>query len=155
MSRFFESRTSVCNLISIVLMIILLVCQFTPFWTYGENGETASIQDYIWNPTEYGDLEKYFKAEVSADYDINSILLMPILVLVLAVAGAVTGGIKIGHAWVGAFPAVCGLVGVWGYLSKAVFQMGSHWGLHLALCVVLLIIGVFNLVDGYKSEFIN
>ncbi len=152
MSKFFKSRTSVCNLISVVLMIVLLVCQFMPFWTYGENGETASIQDYIWNPSGYSALEKYFKAEVSADYDINSILLMPILVLVLCVAGAVLGVIRGSHAWVGAFPAFCGLAGVWGYLSKAVFQMGNLWGLHLTLCIVLLILGVYTLIDGSKSQ---
>jgi len=65
MSKFFSNRTSACNLICALLMIILLVLHFAPFWTYGENGETASIQGYVWFPTDHGALEKYIQARGS------------------------------------------------------------------------------------------
>lgn len=151
MSKFFSNRTSVCNLICALLLAVLLVLHFTPFWTYGENGETSAIQGYIWFPSDHGELEKYFEEATGADHDINSILGMPILVLLLGTVGALFCLIKSDQMWTAIFPVACGVSGLWGYLSKAVFKLGTNWGLHLTLCIALIAMGAISLVIGYKD----
>lgn len=153
MSRFFTNRTSICNLISVILLIVLLVFQFTPFWSYGENGDlTASIQGYIWFPSDHSALEKYFEAETSADHTINAVLAMPILLLLVGAVGIVVGLLKADQVWVGTFPTVCGAVGLWGYLTKPVFQLGGNWHLQLILCLALLAMGIVTLLGGYHDS---
>jgi len=151
-SKFFSNRTSVCNLIAAVLLVSLLVLQFMPFWQFGENQEmSASIQGYIWFPTDHKDLEAYFEQETGAKHDINSVLLMPILVLVLGAVGVVLCLMKNDRLWAAAFPTACGAVGLWGYLATAVIKLGVNWGLHLIVCLALVAIGVATFYLGYKD----
>ncbi len=152
MSKFFSNRISVCNMICAVLMVILLVLQFCPFWQFGENQESsASIQGYIWFPTEHGDLETYFEEATGSDYSINSILIPPILTLVLGAAGIVLCLIKSNQIWASIFPIACGAVGIWGYLGKAVFKLGVNWQMHLVICIAMLVVGVVGCYMGYKD----
>ena len=152
MSKYFSNRTSVCNVICAVLMVILLVLQFSSFWQFGENQETSvSIQGYIWFPSDHNDLVKYFEEATGTDHDINSILLPPILTLVLGAVGAVLCLIKADQIWTPAFPIVCGAVGAWGYLTKAVFKLGVNWPLHLVVCIAMLIVGIAACYVGCKD----
>ena len=149
MSKFFASRCSVCNVIAAVLMVVLLVLHFTPFWQYGDNQEQAtSIQGYIWFPSDNGSLDKYIKANADPDHSVDSILTMPILVLILGAVGAAFCLAKADQLWTGIFPAACGAVGLWGYLSKAAFQLGTNWVLHMIVCIALILIGIAVIYTG-------
>ena len=75
------------NIITIILMGVLLVLHFLPFWSY--DGISTSIQSYVWFPTDHAPLESYIAGQVGGDYQINDIVLMPILVLVMTVIGII------------------------------------------------------------------
>ncbi len=152
MSKFFSNRTSICNLIAALMLVILLVLHFTPFWQYGENQElSTSIQGYIWFPTDNNTLTKHISEAIAEDHSVDSILMMPILVIVLGAVGAVLCLAKNDQWWTGIFPVACGCVGAWGYLSKAAFQLGTNWVLHLIVCIVLIAVGAATLYFGYKD----
>lgn len=145
------SKTTLCNIVCAVLMLALLICQFMPFWHFGETGEeTASIQGYVWFPSDHGDLEKYLET-INPDHDINDVLLMPILELALCAVGFCLCLIKANVAWMSAFPVAAGLIGIWGYLGKVVFRAGGNWVLHLILCIAILALGCVALVSGIKE----
>lgn len=128
-------KSRIFNIICIVLMGVLLVLHFMPFWSY--DGMSTSIQSYIWFPTDHAALESYLSGQVGGAYSINSILLMPIIVLVTTVVGIILNIAMSDNLFVSLVPLGCGLVGIWGYLSKAAFQLGTNWGLHLAVCVAM------------------
>ena len=151
MSKFFSNRTSMFNIICAILLVVLLVLHFMPFRVYGENGETASIQGYIWFPSDHAALEKHIQETADAEHKVDSILAMPLLVLVLGAAGAVLCVIKADQIWTAAFPIACGVCGMWGYLSKAAFKLGTNWTLHLILCIALVVVGILSFLSSFKE----
>jgi len=152
MSHLFSNRTSVCNVICAVLLLILLVFQFTPFWHYGEDASIAtSINGYIWFPTENTQLENYLKEQLNSDFSVESILAMPIIVLLAGAIGFVLCLIKADNPIVSLLPAAAGAVGVWGYLTKGAFKLGANWQIHLILCFAILVIALVSLISGLKD----
>lgn len=153
MSKYFANRSSVCNLIAAILMIVLLVLQFLPFWQYGEAQEHAvSFQGYIWFPTNHAELETSFKEATDSNYLVNSILPMALLVLFVGAIGAVLCVMKSDEPWVGVFPVACGAAGLWGFLTKVVYRMGTNWQLHAAVCVALILVGAAGIYLGIKDQ---
>ena len=53
----------ICNYICVVLMLVILIFQFMPFWHYTDDEETfdTSIQSYVWFPGEYRELDDYLE----------------------------------------------------------------------------------------------
>ena len=45
--KFRNNKGMLVNVLCAVLMAILLVLQFVPFWHYGEAGENCSIGGYV------------------------------------------------------------------------------------------------------------
>ncbi|MBR3873906.1 MAG: hypothetical protein IKJ26_07010 [Clostridia bacterium] len=140
--KLFHTRSGLLNLLCAILMIALLVCQFSPFWQYGEpDSQTAvSINGYIWFPTDNAALTKQLQS-IDPDHEVDGILAMPLLHLLLCVAGIILCLFKPDTAAAPLFPLAAGLVGIWGYLAKPVFQAGMGWQLHLALCVLMALAG--------------
>lgn len=147
MTRKASNLTPILNVICAVLMLVLLVLQFMPFWTYGDPATPVSIQGYIWFPGDHTGLDKALKESVSTDYSINDVLLMPILTLVLGAVGIVLCLIQSDNPFVSLLPAACGLAGTWGYLTGAAFHVGSGWEFHLILCIALLALGLISLIS--------
>ena len=131
-----------CNILCAVLMLVLLVCQFLPFWS--ANGDTASIQGYLWFPDTHSALTQYFQAETGSDSVPNDIAIMPILVLAAGVLGVVMCLWRSDKTWTAIFPLICGIAGIWGYLTKPAYQMGTLWVLHLILCIVMTVVAVVS-----------
>lgn len=138
------NRVSVVNIVCAVLMLALLVMQFTPFWQYGEEGATASIGSYIWFPTKNAEVESYLKANVDG-FAIDQLVTVAVLMLVLSAAGAALCLIKPQMAITPVVTIACGLVGVYACLAKPALRLGMHWGLHLALCAGMLLLGALAL----------
>jgi len=134
-----------------LLMLVLLILQFMPFWQYGEETNLASsMQSYIWFPNDHKELTSYIESHID-DYNINQILLLPIITLVAGACGIVLCLIRGDHPAVHLFPAVCGVVGIWGYLSSPVYQLGSNWMLHLVVCIALTAVAAYALYQDYKA----
>lgn len=151
MKKYFSNRTRVCNLLCSVLMIILVALQFMPFFTYGEAGETASIQSYVWFPTEYSALEKEITFVVPG-HSIASLVPMPLIVILCCAVGLVMSLFMGERPFVSVFPAACGLAGVWGYLTKPEFQLGANWQWHLILSIIIAAAGVLSLIMNAGSR---
>lgn len=121
-----------------------------PFWSY--EGLSTSIQTYIWFPSDHAQLETYLASQVGGEFSINSILLMPILVLVMTVAGIVLCIWRWDIPYMSIIPLVCGMVGVWGYLTKPAFQLGSNWVLHLVVCIGMIASSALTLLFAAKND---
>lgn len=144
--------TKVMNIACAVLALVLLVMQFTPFWYMGEETEPVSIGGYVWFPSDHGEVTSYLQEQVSSDFKINDVIAMPILVLLLGAATIVVCIWQMNNPLVGLLPIACGLSGVWGFLAKAAFRLGSTWGFQFALCIGLIALGAVALVMGLKKE---
>ena len=144
------TTTQIANFICAALSLLIIILQFTPFWNF--DGGSLSISSYIWFPSDHTDLTAYLTAELRNDYSINSIVAMPILVLVGGAAGAALCVIKSKTPYTLLIPAFVGAVGAWGFLTKPAYQLGGNWVLQLIICIVLLVFAVAALVYGIKKE---
>jgi len=48
-------------------------------------------------------------------------------------------------------PAACGLAGMIGYLTTPALKLGTGWTWHLLICIVLLVLGVYGLMQLVKE----
>ena len=152
MSGIFSERTSTCNIIAAILMVILLIFQFTPFWEYGENPvESVSIQEYIWFPTDHEGLNKHFEAETGTTYTVNSILIPFLPLLFTGVLGIFFCLAKSMHTWVAICPIITGGLGAAGFLTKEVMRLGSSWHVQMIICVALLVVGIISILLDRKD----
>ena len=142
-------KSRIFNFVSVLLMGILLVLQFMPFWS--GDGATAAIQGYVWFPSGHP-IEPYLMGQLGESFAVNSIVLMPILVLVLGVAGIVLCIWKSDVSFMALIPLACGLVGIWGYLSQPAFQLGANWVLHLFVCIGMLASAIMTFVFAAKND---
>lgn len=143
-------KSKICNIMCILLMGVLLVLHFMPFWSY--DGMSTSIQSYIWFPADHAPLDAYIAGQVGGEYSINSILLMPIIVLVATVIGIVLCISMSDNILVGLVPLGCGIVGVWGYLTKGAFQLGTNWVLHLVVCIAMIAVAALRMFFQAKND---
>lgn len=148
--KYFNGKTSMANVICAVLMILLLIMQFTPFWQYGEAGESCSISAYVWFPSDHKDLETWLGTQAE-DHDLNSFVGMPILTLVLSAAGAALCLIKPEKGAMALLPTVCGAAGMIGYLTTPALKLGAGWAWHLLICIALLVLGVYGVVQWVRE----
>lgn len=127
-----------CNIISAILLVVLAVYQFLPFWRDGNS--TSSIQGIVWLPLHHEDITDYLTKTVDPNFFLNDVILMPIVVLACAVIGLLMCTIKSDSKWSALIPAICAVVGIFGYLTTPIFQMGAFWGMHLAVCIEMLLV---------------
>lgn len=123
------------------LMLILLVLQFTPFWTYGEAGEMASISQYIWFPYKFTGVTAALTAALGEGFAVTQVVLWPAVVLVGCAVGTVLCLLKQHKLYTPIVAALAGLAGTIGYLFTPALKLGQGWGVHLLLSVLLLLLG--------------
>lgn len=144
------NKTVGWNVLCAVLMAILLVMQFTPFWQYGETGESSSISAYVWFPNDNGDVESWLESQIE-DFNINDVILTPILVLLLGGLGVVICLLKRDSRMAALLPTACGAAGAVGYLGNAALRLGNGWAFHLLLCIAIAAAGVLCLINAKKE----
>lgn len=148
----FKNRKALVNGTCIILMLIMVALQFTPFWRYGDENEiTTSINGYIWFPTNHKELTSYLQENVRKDFEVDQILLMPIFNLIAGFAGILLCLMKSYLPVVRLLPAACGLVGIWGFMTEPAFRLGENWMLHLLICILLLIVAGGSLLDEIRQ----
>ena len=137
------------NILGAILMIVLLVLMFSPYWQLGGSEGSISIQKYIWFPKDQKALQSYIDDQLGVKkFDVTSIVLMPVLTMVLCAFGVVLSCIKRRSSWVAIFPTAAGLIGLLGYLSHDVFKLGAGWILHLIVCIAVFVAGLYGLAYG-------
>lgn len=151
MKRNTISPTKTINIVCAVLMLALLVCQFIPFWSVGE--QYVSIGGYVWFPEDHGDLTVHLQESLNnSDFTAGSIVWIHLIMLLVSAAGFAFCLKNSDAVWPAVFPAVCGVVGICGYITQPVLQMGAAWPLHLVLSIVTLVLAVVSLVCKYKEN---
>ena len=135
----------ICNIVSLLLLVAILVCQFLPFWTVGD--KQVSIQEYTWITWEQDDLTDSFEDTFGKDYMVKDLVLTPFAI----VAGVILAAIfclknlkKSGAAFI---PFIVGVIGIVGYLTVPILMMGQLWQLHLALCIAMTVISMIPLIN--------
>lgn len=113
---------------------------------------SKSIQGYIWFPSSCTWLSEYLTVQLGESYSLNDIVLMPAIVLLITVFGIILCIWKWDNIFASLLPLVCGLAGIWGYLSKPAFQLGNNWGVHLAICIVMMFASVIKIYFLAKRE---
>lgn len=151
MSKLISNRLEFCNVICAVLLAVLLVFQFVPFWNIGEETENVSIGSYIWFPEDHKDVKSYLSEQTGEDCSADNLLAMPMIVLFAGIAGIILGFVKRESILGSLVAALVGGAGMWGYLAKPAFQLGANWQLHLAISALVLIAAVIGIVFGVKE----
>jgi len=141
-------HTKTCNLICTALASLLLVLNFLPFWSY--DGMHTSIQGFVWFPNDHEPLTTWFAGQIP-DYGINGVVGAPILILLCTVASVVVTIWKKDSSFAAVIPAACGIVGIWGYLTNPILQLGTTWVLHLIVSILLLAAALFTCFVPIKN----
>lgn len=155
-----RSYSQICNYICVLLMLLLLLTQFLPFWasSQSESG-SVSISTYFWNPREHKDvaedlkdlyMEIYGPGLRSANgkaykFTANEILMPTLFIFITAAVTTVLCTLLAKHPLSAAAPFVGGLTGTIGYATVPALQVGQNWQLHLALSIAVLIVSVISL----------
>ena len=148
MLKKFNNRTRQCNYVCAFLTVCLLIFQFTPFWHF--NGKTMSINGYVWLDPGNSEIASWFTSQLGAAPNINTVVTTTVLVLLLGVASVVLCIWKADNRFIALLPAACALSGIYGFLVKPVFRLGSSWILQLILCILILAVAI--LAIGFKKE---
>ena len=146
-----NSKTKIGSFICIALTLILMTCQLLPFWTVPETGESHSIGAYVAHPLDLGTLESYLKAETGEGYNINSVVVGPVMLFLLGAVGIVLCIMKSDLGVCALLPAAAGGFSAWGYLTQTALQIGSGWILHLILAILLIVVGLFTFIISLKE----
>ena len=139
---------TLCNVVCVMLMAVLLILQFTPFWEL--DGQQISIGEYIWFPTSHENLTAHFQEAIAPGFKIDSLVLSSLVQLLLPAVGI---GLLIYNResiFVPVCTAVCGAGTVWSYLSKAAFRLGNNWYLYLVLGIILMVAAIASVYLRYK-----
>ena len=158
-----KNYSRIFNYVCAVLMLLLLITQFLPFWSCDctkacDGGDVLSISDYVWFPSDHKQGLTKDIGKVVDDFEVNDVVLTPVLILAASVLGIVFCTLKAKNPLMGIFPFIAGLAGTIGYLTDPVLQMGQNWQLHLVASILVLVGSlvvlsklVINGVQAYKK----
>ena len=153
-----KNYTPVCNIICAVLTLVLLVFQFLPgYWTAQKakpekdgtyKTDTASLQGYMWVPSEHTVLDDYFDDLYGDELVMNDAVMMPIITLVCGVLHLVFCVFMRHKSALAILPAMAGASGAIGYLQFPIYQLNALWIVHFVLAVLILLVSVASLVTS-------
>ena len=143
-------NVKLCSRVAAVLMIVMLGCQFLPYWNDGA-GQSASVNSYVWFPHDNEWVTGQLKA-AEEGYSINSVAYPTVLILLLSAIGAVVCLWKSDSMLACLFPTVCGGYGLAAYLTTAALKAGGLWWLHVLVLAGVLVAGVAGFVCGFRGR---
>ena len=135
------SYAKIFNYVCVVLMLLLLVTQFLPFWTCpGCEDGVASVSDYVWFPDHHKDITNDIMKEIyGKKFEVSEVVLTPILILVSCVLGIIFCIKNASNPLTAIIPLIGGATGVVGYLTTPGLQAGQNWILHLVAAALVLV----------------
>lgn len=153
-----KNYKSVCNYICAGLMLVLLVLQFLPgYWTAQKakpekdgtyKTDSASLQGYMWVPSEHTVLEDYFDDLYGDGLVMNDAVMMPVVTLACGVLQLVLCAFMSHKSTLTILPAIAGVFGVTGYLGYPIYRLNGLWVVHFVLAVLILIVSAASLVTS-------
>lgn len=130
------TRVNIGCIACAVVLVLLLITQFVPFWQDGEM--SASISSYVWFPQDNKAVTTFLQGQLGSGFQVGNMVAGPVVLLVGA-AVSLWLCLFMQQQWVTPIiTAVTGLAGAIGYLATPALRLGSLWGLHLGLCILLL-----------------
>lgn len=163
-----ERITPLCNILCALLLVVMLVMQFQPFWTCAgcssHKGveQDVSIADYLWRPNQhktitkemtelyrdiYGDDFRDSNGK-KAKFRANDILPATLTVFLGSVVGILCCVFLRKKFFVAAIPVVVGVAGVLGYTSYPALQVGYNWQTHRIIAAVVAFVAAICLLLG-------
>lgn len=133
-----EKNVKLCSRICAVLMLAVILCQFLPWWHYGE-GQSASIAAYVWFPTNMPDLNTHLTGLDETHY-INNLAFYSVITMLGCAGGIILCLLKPASALRCLIPGAVGLFGLVQLLQHPVLREGYGW-LLLALNLLLILVG--------------
>ena len=149
MSESASKKISVCNLVCAILMGIMLILQFVPFWESTDG--SVSINSMVWLSYAHGDLERSLAAAVGEGFSLNKLVVAPIFQTVTALIGIFVCLKWNDSSLSSLLPAACGALGLWRYLAVPAMQLGNMWVLHLLVSAIMLVVAVVSVAAGFGS----
>lgn len=138
------------NLICALTMLVMLVCQFVPYWSYGD-GMTLSIQRYIWFPDYHKELTEELLPLVD-QFPCNHAVTAALPVMILCLAGLVVCLRKKATRGAGVLPVMAGGYGLIAYLIDPVMRAGAGLWLHIAVLILMLLAGIWTMRSPSENE---
>ena len=135
---------------SIVLMLVIIVLQFLPFWNI--DGKSISVASYVWWPEKNAELTTFMRTELgNPQFDVRNILNQAFFQLVSAGFGIFWYLTKKDSPMIAVVPFICAILGITAYLFNPPYRYGGNWILQLVINVVLLALAVIKLVKVFKN----
>ena len=159
-----RGKTKLCNYICAALALVLLVFQFTPFWSFMDEGKakTASINGFVWlNPDEGELVDRFAKLlnpdlmPITKDVKITSVVTVVIscvAILLLSIFSVIFCIKKARNGSIAVVPGLAALAGILTFALNPVYRDGSTWIVQLIICVLLLAAAVVAFMIGSKAN---
>ncbi len=143
------SYARIFNYVCVVLMLLLLVTQFLPFWNCAgcEDG-MASVSDYVWFPNRHKDITNNIMKDLyGKTFVVSQVVNAPLLILFGCVLGIILC-IKNAHKPLTAIiPLIVGGAGVIGYLTTPGLQVGQNWIVHVIAAALVMVCALVSLSE--------
>lgn len=159
-TKFKINTMQIIGIICILLMIVLFVVQFLPFWTVGE-GTEISVFQYTAFPNDKAYSKDFFKdikaqlvdtglmnAEDTAlkKLAINDFVYPPALLALVSVFAFLFCPFKLGKPLGIAFNLAVGIIGIYMYLGHPIYRLGQNWIIGFVIALALAVLALVNAV---------
>ena len=141
--------TKITNYIAVVLLFVLLLLQFLPFWSTPDGETTMSIQEYVWWPLEKPKgpaMTDYFEDLYGRDWKIDQIVLMPCVILACAIVTFFFGIKRPNRLWMNIVYLIGGFFCITGFLGNPIYRLNGIYIVHVILGALLIVASIANIV---------
>lgn len=145
------NRVKLIQWICVLIMLVLVGLLCAPYWHY--DGQSTSVNGYVWFPSDKVALNAYFEAELGRIVFINDEITTPILLSFLGILGLVLKILCTDAPYPSMIAIPFGVIGICGYLSSDVLKLGTTWEVHLILCIAALVLGVIGVILFFANYF--
>lgn len=137
------TRVNIGCITCALVLVLLLITQFVPFWQDGEM--SVSISSYVWFPQDNKAVTTYLQGFLGSGFDVGDMVAGPVALVVGSLV-SLWMCLFMQSKWITPIvTALTGLVGTIGYLATPALQLGSLWGLHLGLSILLLVLAAVTI----------
>ena len=147
-----KNPTKTVNLVCVLLMAVLVLLQFTPYWSV--DGEGVSLMGYLGFPDDHSNLSSWLNSSIPGGFNINEIVFWVFFTAVLCIAGVILC-LKFRESAAAALvPAAAGILGILFCVIEPAFRLGNLWVVYLLLYVALLALSLVP-ITGLVKEIVK
>lgn len=148
------TRTRTMSVLCAAVLLVMTVLQFVPYWNFTtEAGDAScSLGGYVWFPRRHKDLTAYLQGQLGADFTVDRVYAMPAIQLITGLLGIAFLLLKPALPVGGICASVCGIAGLWGYLTNPALRLGGGWALHLLVSALVIVAGVLSIMACFKGK---